>query len=47
MTWVATSIQMGLGKTIQVIALIAYLVEKRGESAPFMIVTPSSLTSNW
>ena len=39
--------QMGLSKTIQVIALIAYLVETRGETGPFMIVTPSSLTSNW
>lgn len=38
---------MGLGKTIQVIAFIAYLVEVRAETAPFMIVTPSSLTSNW
>ena len=45
-TWVAMP-QMGLGKTIQVIALIAYLVQAREETAPFLIVTPASLTSNW
>ena len=41
-------LQMGLGKTIQVIALIAYLVETRADTCrPALIVTPSSLTANW
>ena len=32
---------------MQVIALIAYLVEERQSSEPFMIVVPSSLITNW
>ncbi len=37
----------GLGKTVQVISLLAYLTESRGISGPFLIVSPSSVLSNW
>ena len=37
----------GLGKTIQVIAMLAYLVEARGQPGPFMVAAPSSLIANW
>lgn len=37
----------GLGKTVQVIALLAHLVESRGISGPFLIVSPSSVLPNW
>ena len=32
---------------LQVIALIAYLIENGQSSEPFMIVVPSSLIANW
>jgi ATP-dependent DNA helicase len=37
---------MGLGKTIQVIALIGYLLT-RGVSGPFLIVAPLATLPNW
>ena len=37
----------GLGKTVQVIAQLAHLIEARGISGPFLIVSPSSVLSNW
>lgn len=38
---------MGLGKTIQSIALIAYIMEVKRNNGPFMIVCPLSTLSNW
>lgn len=38
---------MGLGKTIQVITYILSEVEEKGTNAPFLIVSPASLTYNW
>lgn len=37
--------QMGLGKTIQIIALLAF--EKSAERIPSMVVTPPTLMENW
>ena len=37
---------MGLGKTIQCIALLAHLIEK-GVAGPFLIVAPLSTLGNW
>ena len=37
---------MGLGKTIQTIALLAHLLE-RGVPGPFLVVAPLSTLSNW
>ncbi len=37
----------GLGKTVQVIALLTHLVESQSISGPFLIVSPSSVLSNW
>jgi SNF2 family DNA or RNA helicase len=39
---------MGLGKTIQTIALLAYLYEFKRNKGPFLIVAPlSTLHSGW
>ncbi|MDH6235331.1 DEAD/DEAH box helicase [Cryobacterium sp. CG_9.6] len=42
---------MGLGKTLQAIALIAHARDSRAESdgprAPFLVVAPTSVVSNW
>lgn len=38
---------MGLGKTIQTISLIAYLMEKKNDNGPYMICVPLSTISNW
>jgi SNF2 family DNA or RNA helicase len=38
---------MGLGKTIQAIALLAYLMEFKRNNGPFLIVVPLSTLSNW
>ncbi len=38
---------MGLGKTIQTIALIAYLVENKNNTGPYLIIVPLSTFSNW
>ena len=37
----------GLGKTIQVIALLAYLAESRGVPGPFLVAAPASVLPNW
>ncbi|WP_157415138.1 DEAD/DEAH box helicase [Agromyces allii] len=37
---------MGLGKTAQTLALVAHTVE-RGSTAPFLVVAPTSVASNW
>jgi len=39
--------EMGLGKTIQVIGLLTYLVESKGDPGPFMIIAPLSTITNW
>ena len=38
---------MGLGKTIQIVSLIAYLMEVKGVNGPFLIVSPLSVIDNW
>ena len=38
---------MGLGKTIQTISLICYLIEVKQNSGPFLIIVPLSTLSNW
>ena len=38
---------MGLGKTVQSIALISYLMEVKKNNGPFLIVVPLSTLSNW
>ena len=38
---------MGLGKTIQAISLIAYLMEYKGNLGPYLVVVPLSTLSNW
>ena len=38
---------MGLGKTIQTISLITYLMEKKRINGPFLIIVPLSTLSNW
>jgi SNF2 family DNA or RNA helicase len=36
-----------VGKTIQTIALLAYLMEMKSNNGPFLIVVPLSTLSNW
>jgi len=38
---------MGLGKTIQTIALITYLIDRKRNNGPFLIIVPLSTMSNW
>ncbi|HSP52348.1 MAG TPA: DEAD/DEAH box helicase [Cryobacterium sp.] len=38
---------MGLGKTLQAIALMERVREQPGTSAPFLVVAPTSVVSNW
>lgn len=39
---------MGLGKTIQTVALLGHLFEVKGNPGPFLIVAPlSTLHSGW
>ena len=38
---------MGLGKTIQTISLLSYLIEFKKNYGPFLIVVPLSTISNW
>lgn len=38
---------MGLGKTIQVIAFLAYLKETGKAKYPHLVVVPSSTLDNW
>ncbi|GAN06985.1 chromatin structure-remodeling complex subunit snf2 [Mucor ambiguus] len=39
--------EVGLGKTIQAISLIAYLIEKKQQQGPFLIIVPLSTLTNW
>ncbi|EKX55328.1 hypothetical protein GUITHDRAFT_62679 [Guillardia theta CCMP2712] len=39
--------EMGLGKTIQVIGLLTYIIESKGDNGPFMIIAPLSTITNW
>ena len=38
---------MGLGKTIQTIALVTYLMDKKKNLGPYLIIVPLSTLSNW
>ena len=38
---------MGLGKTIQTISLVCYLMENKKNYGPFLIIVPLSTLSNW
>jgi superfamily II DNA or RNA helicase len=38
---------MGLGKTLQTLALICHAVEHAPSAAPFLVVAPASVVSNW
>jgi chromatin-remodeling ATPase INO80 len=38
---------MGLGKTIQAIALLSHIAETKGIWGPFLIVAPNSTLYNW
>lgn len=37
----------GLGKTIQAIALLAYLMEFKNDLGPYLVIVPLSTLSNW
>jgi superfamily II DNA or RNA helicase len=37
----------GLGKTIQTISLITYLIEKKKQPGPFLVIVPLSTIANW
>lgn len=39
--------RMGLGKTVQVIAMVCHLVEAEGPAPPFLIAAPASVLPNW
>jgi SWI/SNF-related matrix-associated actin-dependent regulator of chromatin subfamily A member 5 len=39
--------EMGLGKTLQTISLLAYLRESRGVRGPHLIIVPKSVVGNW
>lgn len=36
-----------MGKTIQTISLITYLIEKKKQSGPFLVIVPLSTLTNW
>lgn len=38
---------MGLGKTIQTISLITYLIERKQQSGPYLVIVPLSTLTNW
>ncbi|WP_434615766.1 SNF2-related protein [Arthrobacter sp. A5] len=38
---------MGLGKTVQTLALICAAKEEKPDSAPFLVVAPTSVVGNW
>lgn len=38
---------MGLGKTIQCVAFLAYLAESLSIMGPFLVVVPLSTVPNW
>lgn len=38
---------MGLGKTVQVIAMMCHLIATQGAGPPFLIAAPASVLPNW
>lgn len=38
---------MGLGKTIQAIALLAHLAEAKNNYGPFLVIAPTITLHNW
>lgn len=42
-----TLIAAGLGKTVQVMALIAYLMEHKNTFGPHLIIVPNAVVVNW
>lgn len=38
---------MGLGKTVQVLALLCYLKQVRQETLPSLVLVPASVLPNW
>ena len=38
---------MGLGKTIEAIALLAHIAESKNNWGPFLVVAPASTLYNW
>ena len=38
---------MGLGKTVQVMALFAYLMEAKGNYGPHLVIVPNAVLVNW
>ena len=38
---------MGLGKTVQVMALFAYLMEAKGNYGPHLVIVPNAVLINW
>ena len=43
----ALHIPQGLGKTIQTIALLTYLIEHKKQNGPFLVIVPLSTMTNW
>ena len=39
--------EMGLGKTIHTISLICYLIQKKQQKGPFLVIVPLSTLTNW
>lgn len=39
--------EMGMGKTIQSMAIMAYLYKEKGIRGPFLILAPKSTIPNW
>ena len=42
-----TKTEMGLGKTLQAISILVYMMEYRDVTGPHLIVVPKSTLSNW
>lgn len=40
-------LHQGLGKTIQTLSLITYLIEKKQENGPYLVLVPLSTLTNW
>jgi ATP-dependent helicase STH1/SNF2 len=41
------SVLSSLGKTIQTISLITYLIERKQEPGPYLVIVPLSTLTNW
>jgi SNF2 family DNA or RNA helicase len=46
-TYIVVVFLQGLGKTIQAISLIAYLMEFKHNLGPYLVIVPLSTLSNW